>query len=849
MHRGAFFAELRTTTVRKLLPESWGFLCPVHTPDGAPCGLLNHLSSTCHISTKIQNSKALPAILVSLGMTPMMPGSNIFPPDHLSIFLDGKLVGKASTDHTTVIADKLRFLKIHRNESVPWEMEIGLVKPSQGGQYPGLYIWTTPAKMMRPVKHLATGVVELIGCFEQIYLDIAVLPSEVVPAVSSHVETNPTNMLSVVANATPFCDFNQSPRNMYQCVSGDHDVLTSRGWRSIVDVSVGESVLVMNPSNGVQEWEAITGKLDEAYDGLWYRMSGSKIDAVCTPEHRWLVKTKDAPSKWIWRTAQQAARNELTAQCIDGASKGHWDRGAHRNHSVPLVGKNSNALYQFDTDEGAFLLAALRASEAQNLDFCRLIGLVLGDGGIEHTVNKEQRHYYYTTVHQTVAKAEAVEYIEGVLTRLSTADKATFAYSVGAGTKGKNTYRFACRALYDFFEPMMRGVVGFDPLNDAHVQAYDHATAYERVTTGDAVECEMSKPLSGAAMTSGAWSYMRRWLFYSWRFRLSRAQARALLEGFMAADGQWSDVVHARSMEGGVSSGRGHRSAPNASDESAPPAKRAAAASESGQPLAAPAGVEHVPLIYRGHVRGFNSSLPLINDLAALALLAEGRPKIGIWHKKGDVVNKMAIANATCWSLIVSLNAEELVAALPKPMVYAHDGHKYCITVPSGNFLARRRAAWTDEKAIASDGMPPFFTGNCQMGKQTMGSPAHAYPHRSDNKMYRIMTPQTPIVRPANYSRYSMDNYPNGANAVVAVISYTGYDMEDAMILNKFAFERGFGNGSIYQTKWADLTIYRKKGEPILHRFGLKDRRLAQGKLDSDGLPYVSLFGGSSSSL
>ena len=36
VHRGAFFTEMRTTAVRKLLPESWGFLCPVHTPDGAP---------------------------------------------------------------------------------------------------------------------------------------------------------------------------------------------------------------------------------------------------------------------------------------------------------------------------------------------------------------------------------------------------------------------------------------------------------------------------------------------------------------------------------------------------------------------------------------------------------------------------------------------------------------------------------------------------------------------------------------------------------------------------------------------------------------------------------------------
>lgn len=52
VHRGAYFAELRTTTVRKLLPESWGFLCPVHTPDGSPCGLLNHFSAACSIITE-----------------------------------------------------------------------------------------------------------------------------------------------------------------------------------------------------------------------------------------------------------------------------------------------------------------------------------------------------------------------------------------------------------------------------------------------------------------------------------------------------------------------------------------------------------------------------------------------------------------------------------------------------------------------------------------------------------------------------------------------------------------------------------------------------------------------------
>jgi DNA-directed RNA polymerase I subunit RPA2 len=60
------------------------------------------------------------------------------------------------------------------------------------------------------------------------------------------------------------------------------------------------------------------------------------------------------------------------------------------------------------------------------------------------------------------------------------------------------------------------------------------------------------------------------------------------------------------------------------------------------------------------------------------------------------------------------------------------------------------------------------------MGKQTMGTPATAYPHRTDNKLYRIQSPQTPIVRPKLHDTYNFDEYPNGTNAVVAVISYTG---------------------------------------------------------------------------
>ena len=66
------------------------------------------------------------------------------------------------------------------------------------------------------------------------------------------------------------------------------------------------------------------------------------------------------------------------------------------------------------------------------------------------------------------------------------------------------------------------------------------------------------------------------------------------------------------------------------------------------------------------------------------------------------------------------------------------------------------------------------------MAKQTMGTPCHNISYRVDNKMYRIVNVQSPIVRTQYQDLYEVDQYPAGVNAVVAVISHTGYDMEGA---------------------------------------------------------------------
>lgn len=91
------------------------------------------------------------------------------------------------------------------------------------------------------------------------------------------------------------------------------------------------------------------------------------------------------------------------------------------------------------------------------------------------------------------------------------------------------------------------------------------------------------------------------------------------------------------------------------------------------------------------------------------------------------------------------------------------------------------------------------------MAKQTMSTPYHNHPYRMDNKIYRILFPQAPLVRTQNQSTFDFDQCPHGTNAIVAVISYTGYDIEDAMIMNKGTYERGFAHGCVYKSYIKEL--------------------------------------------
>lgn len=63
--------------------------------------------------------------------------------------------------------------------------------------------------------------------------------------------------------------------------------------------------------------------------------------------------------------------------------------------------------------------------------------------------------------------------------------------------------------------------------------------------------------------------------------------------------------------------------------------------------------------------------------------------------------------------------------------------------------------------------------------------------NRIDTLMYLLAYPQRPMVKTKTIEIIDFEKLPAGQNATVAVMSYSGYDIEDALILNKASLDRG----------------------------------------------------------
>ena len=79
-------------------------------------------------------------------------------------------------------------------------------------------------------------------------------------------------------------------------------------------------------------------------------------------------------------------------------------------------------------------------------------------------------------------------------------------------------------------------------------------------------------------------------------------------------------------------------------------------------------------------------------------------------------------------------------------------------------------------------------------GKQAIGWYASNFNNRIDTMSFMLHYPQKCIVSTRYIEHMNMNHLPNGENLIVAICTYTGYNQEDSILMNKSSVERGMFN-------------------------------------------------------
>lgn len=102
----------------------------------------------------------------------------------------------------------------------------------------------------------------------------------------------------------------------------------------------------------------------------------------------------------------------------------------------------------------------------------------------------------------------------------------------------------------------------------------------------------------------------------------------------------------------------------------------------------------------------------------------------------------------------------------------------------------------------------PRITMACAMAKQSLGMYATNFNSRYDTRAYIMYYPQQPLVQTRLYKALNLKDKAAGQNCVVALTSYHGYNMADAIVVNRSSLDRGLHRVAMFKTYETEERMY-----------------------------------------
>jgi DNA-directed RNA polymerase II subunit RPB2 len=95
----------------------------------------------------------------------------------------------------------------------------------------------------------------------------------------------------------------------------------------------------------------------------------------------------------------------------------------------------------------------------------------------------------------------------------------------------------------------------------------------------------------------------------------------------------------------------------------------------------------------------------------------------------------------------------------------------------------------------------PRNTYQCAMAKQAIGMYVTNFDSRMDKTAYVLSYPMRPLVETRLMNLIKLNEIPSGSQVVVAIMTHTGYNQEDSVLMNKGSIDRGLFQATIFHTE------------------------------------------------
>ena len=809
---------------RKLHNTSWGFLCPAETPEGQSVGIVKNLSYMTHITT-YSNSLPLyeyimPHVQKIDNELDMYGKVKVFingawvgisdEPEQLFAMLKDKKYKGIINIYTSIIFDfKMREIRVC-NDSGRLTRPLLRVKDKNimishdlirnlGNGELGWDDLLTCAK-------LDNAVIEYIDPEEQSWSLIATKPRDIADpqnklARFTHCEIHPSTMFGVLASCIPFPEHNQSPRNCYQCLDINESVLLSNGNKiPIKDIVVGDEVVCFNPETMKTSYTKVINQ--------YVRETNKKIYKITTINGREITATEDHKFMTTngWTEVQNMSINETMIGILPFQNS-LTENTTISNVDIILTEDDFRNIF---IDKGfnlpqinkhIKLLSEVNLLPLENTNYklpiiSRIFGFLLADGSIniyernsnnftacsfdfgteddvinfENDVemcgfskckyNKGSREFNDIT-HTTYAVTH-----NGVLPALLIALGIT--YGKKTETNRKAIPEWIMHGSNLVKREFLSGFQGGDGCK----------IRWNKLNKGYNFVCAETSQQINPVFVNSLTIFMKQCicLFKEFGIEVSNVKSILVEKNRMKVSYKISDK-HANLIKYFDNIGYRYASTKNI---------------ESFKNIEY---LRYKNLLVEKHIKFIEKvrELYLLNKSNSfianeLQLKTSYVSDIIRSYKNNRKISMRNLGNDTIemWTNMVS----DINGMLFIPVID--------ICEVENRLISDITVESEDHSFIAGNN---FLSSNCAQGKQAMGVYVTNYEGRMDKTAYVLNYPMRPLVDTRIMNLIKLNEIPSGTQVVVAIMTHTGYNQEDSLLINKGSIDRGMALVTVYHTE------------------------------------------------